>query len=72
MEETETIDCLKNTKTLLSKIVKSNSLPPDLEIEACNLLYDLLTLFSKLQEPASSEKEGDPLIEAKKDLYFSI
>ncbi len=57
MEKEEVIANLNSTTKMLSKIVKINCLPPDLEVEVCNLHYDLLTLICRLQENVSNEEE---------------
>ncbi|NLF87750.1 hypothetical protein GX563_02885 [Candidatus Bathyarchaeota archaeon] len=48
MEQKKIVDALKNASRVLSKVMRSNCLPSDLEIEVCNLRYDLLTLNEEL------------------------
>ncbi len=57
MEKTEVIAALSKTAKVFGKIVKSNSLPADLEVEVCNLRYDILALLSKLEEEDALIKE---------------
>jgi hypothetical protein len=48
MERKKVIDNLSNATKVISKIIRSNSLPADLEIEATNLRYDLLALLDSI------------------------
>jgi hypothetical protein len=57
LEEPETITTLKNTTNVLARVVKSNCLPANLEIEVCNLRYDFLSLICKLQKATASEED---------------
>ncbi len=57
MEKTEVIVALSNAAKVLGKTVKSNCLPADLEVEVCNLRYDILALLSKLEEENALSKE---------------
>jgi hypothetical protein len=58
MERKEIVDNLSNATRVLSKVVRSNCLPADLEIEVCNLRYDLLALNRKLETATTAlEKE---------------
>ncbi len=56
MEQKKIIDNLSNATKVLSKIIRSNSLPADLEIEACNLRYDLLALLGSINVQTSEEE----------------
>lgn len=57
MADKEIINNLNATTKLLSKVIKSNCLPADLEIEVCNLRFDILSLLCKLQmtDPLAEE-----------------
>ncbi len=61
MERKEIITNLSHATKVLSKVIKSNSLTADLELEVCNLRYDLLALISKLLTPISPEEEYQDL-----------
>ncbi len=61
MERKEIIANLSHATKVLSKVVKSNSLTADLELEVCNLRYDLLALISNLLTPISPEEEYQDL-----------
>jgi len=54
MEKKEIITNLNNVTKTLSKIIKTSSLPADLEIEACNIRYDLLILLNKLEKSSQN------------------
>lgn len=61
MEQKEIITNLSHATKVLSKVIKSNSLAADLELEVCNIRYDLLALISYLLTPISSEEDYQDL-----------
>ncbi len=56
MADKEIINNLNATTKLLSKVIKSNCLPADLEIEVCNMRFDILSLLCKLQTNSMAEE----------------
>ncbi len=55
MENAEIVATIRNAAKVLGKTVRSNRLPPDLEVEACNAQFDLLTMIRKIQSSSIEE-----------------